>query len=69
MIWFILFIIACVVAAYIAYKKGEVHELHKTRAAFKHYLEAHQALKDVLGPGLEAAEHIIDRLEEGDSIW
>ncbi len=68
MFWFILFLIICVAACYIAYKKGEVHELHKTRAAFKHYLEAHQAMSNVLGPGLEAAEHIVDQIEEKDSL-
>lgn len=68
MIWFILFIILCVLACWICYKKGEVHELHKTRAAFEHYLDAHPNLKNVLGPGLEAAEHIVDQLEQEDNI-
>lgn len=68
MFWFILFLIACVVACYIAYKKGEVHELHKTRAAFEHYLEAHSSMRDILGPGLEAAERIVDQIEEKDSL-
>ena len=68
MIWFILFIILCVAACYIAFKKGEVHELHKPRAAFEDYKKEHIALERLLGPGLEAAEHIVDRLEESDSL-
>lgn len=58
----------CVVACYVIYKKSEVHELHKIRAAFEHYLEAHSSMRDVLGPGLEAAKRIVDQIEEEDSL-
>lgn len=68
MFWIILLIIIIIIACYLAYKKGEAHELHKTRAAFKHYLDAHSTLKEVLGPGIEAAEHIVDRIEEEDKL-
>ena len=68
MFWFILFVIFCCGACYLCYKKGEVHELHKARAEFEHYLEAHPAVESVLKPGMEAAEHIIDQLEEKDSL-
>jgi hypothetical protein len=26
-------------------------------------------MRDVLGPGLEAAERIVDQIEEKDSLW
>lgn len=68
MFWFILIIAVIALACFISYKKGEIHELHKTRAAFEHYLEAHPALKEVFKPGIEAAEHIIDQIEEEDKI-
>ena len=61
-------ILLAVIACIITYKEGELHELHKTRAAFEHYLEAHESLKEVLGPGIEAAKNLVDQLEEDDKI-
>lgn len=66
--WIILIIIIAIIACFISYKEGELHELHKTRAAFEHYLEAHKASKELFGPGIEAAEHIVDQLEEEDKL-
>ena len=68
MIWFILLIIAIVCACFTCYKLGEVHELHKMRGEFEHYLEAHEAAKEYLKEGIEAAERIVDHMidEETD---
>ena len=68
MITIIIIILLAVIACIITYKEGELHELHKTRAAFEHYLEAHESLKEVLGPGIEAAKNLVDQLEEEDRI-
>lgn len=68
MFWFILIIAVVVLACFISYKKGELHELHKTRAAFEHYLEAHPASRERFEPGIEAAEHIVDQIEEEDKL-
>lgn len=50
-----------------AYKKGEINGFHKAKKEFERYLDTQPALDNVLRPGLEAAEHLVDRLEEADS--
>ena len=68
MFWFIFFIIVCVTACYVCYKRGEIYGLHKAQVEFKHYLESHPNSEDLLGPGIDAAEHIINQIEEKDSL-
>lgn len=62
--WIIIIILVLALACYISFKYGEVHELHKTRAAFEHYLDAHPLLNDDAVFGVQVAEHIVDDLIE-----
>ncbi len=64
MIWAIIIVAALLaVCSWAAFKYGEVHELHKTRAAFKNYLDAHSSVRESLKPGFDKAEEILDELE------
>ena len=60
-------LLVCIASIYIAYKKGEINGFHKAKKEFERYLDTQSALDNVLRPGLEAAEHLVDRLEEADS--
>ena len=50
-------------ACYRAYRHAEISELHKLRACFEHYLEAHTELSEEFIKGIKTAEDLID-LEE-----
>lgn len=67
MFWFILLVLLFL-SSFLAYKFGEIHELHKTRAAFEHYLEAHPVARELLKPGIEVAEQIVDELIEEETL-
>lgn len=66
--WIILIVLVLGLACYLSFKYGEVYELHKTRAAFEHYLEAHPLLNEDTVLGIELAENIIDNLVEEEII-
>ena len=48
MFWFIGIIILLALSGFVAFKEGEVHELHKTRAMFEKFEHAHPLVKDLL---------------------
>ena len=48
MIWLIALIVILVLAGYVAFKEGEVHELHKTRAMFEKFEHAHPLVKELM---------------------
>jgi hypothetical protein len=66
MIW-ILLIIILIIIGFISYKYGEIHELHKIRAEFDNFMHLQNSMKDVLKPGVEAAEHIVDEMIDEES--
>ena len=69
MSWIIfVFIIILAICSIISYKYGEINELHKIRAEFEHYLDAHSAVKDSIKEGIELAENIIDDMLEDESL-
>ena len=47
--WFILFLVIIIFGCYFAYKEGEIHELHKVRADFMKFEEAHREIKNLIG--------------------
>lgn len=59
MVWFILFLAIIAFGCYFAYKEGEVHELHKIRAGFEKFEEAHKESKN-----LKEFEMTLKELEE-----
>ena len=69
MFWFILTIALSALACFICYKKGKIAGFQEARNSFKNYNIKHPSVQDTLAPGLEAAEHLIDQLEEKESIW
>jgi len=65
MIWIIILIVCAL--CYIFYKKGKYDGLCNANSTFKQYLNTHSNMKDLLGPGLDTAEHLINQLK--DSLW
>lgn len=65
MIWITILIICAL--CYILYKKGKYDSLCEANSTFKQYLNAHNNMKDLLEPGLDTAEHLINQLK--DSLW
>lgn len=57
--WLILFLIVVYAGCWIAYKEGEIHELHKVRAGFEKFEEAHRESKN-----LKEFELTLKELEE-----
>jgi len=57
--WFILFLVIIIFGCYFAYKEGEIHELHKVRAGFEKFEEAHRESKN-----LKEFESTLNELEE-----
>ena len=66
MFW-ILLIFILALSSFIAFKYGKIHELHKTRAAFEHYLDAHPLLNDAVF-GIQVAERIVNDLIKEEEI-
>ena len=69
MFWvvFVLIIILCLVSL-ISFKYGELKELHKVRAEFEHYLDAHRIIEDPTIDGIKLAENIVDRMIEEEKL-
>lgn len=67
MIWLILTLIVIAAGLYLTYKEASIHELHKMRAAFEHYLDAHPMLSEQFKSGMIEAEHIIDEEEKKET--
>lgn len=61
-LFLLLLFILCIGIYYFAYRKGIIYGLNKSKNEFKQYLEVHDNLKELLGPGLEAAEHIVNHI-------
>ena len=52
------------IASLVSFKYGEIKELHKVRAEFEHFLDAHPTASDLVSDGIEVAEQIVDDLIE-----